>query len=638
MNYNIHFCVISVLYLSMILVYYRSHRVPNAPRVRLFSALLFLSMISVVLDAASAFSDSIGSLLPLWLLYAGNILFLACLHFCAVLLFAYLMSITGYYKGMSTRRKLLLLLPYFILLFFLFISPLGKIGVFYIDETNHYQRGASHFLVFLHPVLYLIAAAFCIFYNKRRQNKRLKQVFVAFFLIILIGMAIQSRYPHIILTSMCITVGITLICFVFEAPNHHIDALTGVFNISTLPMCIKNAYNQAESFSLLVFSFQNFSFINRALGTKSCDEILIYFSSELERRFPNAQVFRTGGDEFSVLLYNCGFIDLERLEKISSELPSSIFIGEASITLHYTKACINSSSCKDTEEMLDLHSYLSRCGHRGANPGELICGEDFIEKYRRTRKMELAVKHALDEQRVEVYFQPIHDAEGQLTSAEALMRIIDDEMGMLPAQECVELAESSGDIIRLGEQVLERVCRFIAENYDIVCDFDHISVNLSALQCSRHNLADTVQQICDKYDAPSSLVSFELTETAAASIVATRQNMDRLIAQGHCFFLDDFGTGYANFEHIAYLPFSFVKIDKSILWSAANDAQSMVFLKKTVEMLSGLGIKSICEGVETAEQVRLLRGLGVTLLQGYYYSKPLPPDAFVEYIRKVRDA
>lgn len=636
MDYNIHYCVVSVMYLSITTVYYRSLRQLKSPRVRLFSILLYLGLISIVLDAAMASTDAIAELFPTWLLYVGNILFLACLHFCGAVLFTYVLVITGFYKNMTLRQKLLILLPFAALSVCLLISPFGTAGVFYLDSANRYHSGATHFAIYTQMAVYLLACAYFIFVQQKHKDKTMQRAFLAFLVFAIGGMLIQSVNPRNLLTSMILTVGITIICFVFESPSRHVDALTGIFNITALPGCLKSAYNKAADFSLIVFSFRGFSYINHTVGVKTSDSILVFFARQLEQLFPNAQFFRTGGDEFSVLLYNCGYIDLNRLRDLCADVPRRMDLGESSIRFHFTTACINSSSCSDYKEMLDLHSYLSRRGRSGSKPDEFIGGEEFIAKYQRTHQMEKAIKRALDEDRVQVYFQPIHNAAGKLTSAEALIRIEDAELGMLPAQECVELAERSGDILRLGELVLIKVCRFIGANRDIISDFDHISVNLSALQCARDDLAETTLGICSKYNTPNSLISFELTETAAASMAATKQSMDKLIAQGHCFFLDDFGTGYANFDHLVYLPFSYVKIDKSILWSAEAGTPNMVFLEKTVEMLKSLGIKSICEGVETSGQVQLLRDLGVTLQQGYYYSKPLSADDFVKYIQKER--
>lgn len=637
-HYNIHFSVISAIYLSMLTIYYHSLRLLKTERVRLFSTLLTMGLISEVLDAAMAAADSVANLFPSWLLYLGNIVFLFCLQLCGAVLFTYALVINGFYKSMSIGRKLLILLPFAVFAACLLISPFGSSGVFYLDSGGYYHSGATHFMLYACMGVYLIAAGCFIFYGRKNKNneKAAPKVFLAFLAFAFVGMGIQSISPENLLTSMTMSVGIMMICFVFESPHSNLDALTGTFSKSALPLCLRTAYNQTNDFSLLVFSFKGFSYINHTVGNKTGDAILIYFTRALEEAFPKSQVLRTGGDEFSVVLYDRRIIDADALTELCAPLPRSMAVGEGTIRYHFTTACISSTHCSDYIEMLELYEYLSGRGRVGSDSDRFICGEEFIKKYKRTRKAEQAIRRALDERRAKVYFQPIHDAGGRLTSAEALLRLEDEELGVLPAQECVDIAESNGDILRLGNQVLERVCELISENLDMVRDFDHISVNLSALQCVWSDLPETVFDICSRYEIPRGLISFELTETAAASMVATRRSMDKLINQGHCFFLDDFGTGYANFDHIALLPFGYVKIDKSILWSAMENEQSLTFLRKTMEMLKTLSLKSICEGVETEEQAQLLRSLGVTLLQGYYYSKPLPPADFIEYIRKAR--
>ena len=638
MEYNLHFCIVSILYLSVIALYYRSLRLLKTPRVQLFSVLLCLGILAISLDSISASSDSVAESLPRWLLYVINMFSLACLHFCGVVLFTYVLVITGFYKNLRPKQKLLILLPFSLIAVLLLLSPFGTFGIFYLDESNHYHGGTTHFMLYMQMAVYLIACAYFIFIRVKYRDRLLQKTFVTFLAFALTGMYIQSRNPQYLITPMILTVGITIICFVFEAPSRHVDALTGAFNKSALSPCLKNAYNQTEDFALLVFSFQGFSYINHAMGTKTSDSILIYFSRQLELCFPKAQIFRTGGDEFTVLLLNCGMLDREHVEVLNSQVPRSMAVGESSIQYHFTTAYVNSGDCANFIDMQELLGFLSRRGRAGVRPDGLIGGEQFISGYRRLRKVEQSLSRALDENRIEVYFQPIHSSDGRLTSAEALMRIEDEEMGVLSAQECVDIAENNGSIVRLGEQVLERVCVYISGHMELVGSFDHISVNLSALQCVRDDLVETVSSLCGKYKVPERLISFEITETAVASLAATKQNMDRLIECGHCFFLDDFGTGYANFDHIAYLPFGYVKIDKSILWGAENSKSTMAFLEKTIEMLKTLGIKSICEGVETEKQARLLAKLGVTLQQGYLYSKPLPADKFSEYILKARAA
>ncbi|MDO5112350.1 MAG: EAL domain-containing protein [Clostridia bacterium] len=240
----------------------------------------------------------------------------------------------------------------------------------------------------------------------------------------------------------------------------------------------------------------------------------------------------------------------------------------------------------------------------------------------------------MDNGGLEVYYQPIHNCEKKLVALEALVRLNDPEYGPLPTQEAVELAEQNGSIGKLGRLVLHKVCRFIQDNDAQSWGLDHIGVNLSAVQCMQPDLADAILRVCAQYHTPSSLLAFEITETATGSLDMLQLHMECLCAAGFFFLLDDFGKGYANISHIAYLPFHCVKIDKALLWEAEEDENKRQLLKGVVDLLKTLELQSVCEGVETEAQVALLRAYGVSMLQGYYFSKPLSPDALLAYVRE----
>ena len=214
------------------------------------------------------------------------------------------------------------------------------------------------------------------------------------------------------------------------------------------------------------------------------------------------------------------------------------------------------------------------------------------------------------------------------------MRITDPELGPLPTQELVELAGRNGSIMRLGEQVSRKTCLFMRDNGVASWGLDHVGINLSALQCVQSDLPDWIGRILGEYSLPDGLVAFEVTETAAGVLSAELENMEQLSGRGIHFLLDDFGTGYANFRNMTALPYRCIKLDKSLLWSAESSAGQMRLLLGVIKVVHALGLVSLCEGVETAEQAELLTSLGVSMLQGYYFSKPLPPDELLAYAGK----
>lgn len=147
------------------------------------------------------------------------------------------------------------------------------------------------------------------------------------------------------------------------------------------------------------------------------------------------------------------------------------------------------------------------------------------------------------------------------------------------------------------------------------------------------NLADKILSVFEEYKVSPKMFNFEITETAGSvNDDALRKNMKRLIDCGSSFSMDDYGTGFSTATYLISLPLRIIKIDKSILWSAMENEEAFIILRNTVQMLKQLNKKIVVEGVETEEMRDTLIEMGCDFLQGYHYSKPLPKEAFTEYI------
>ena len=207
-------------------------------------------------------------------------------------------------------------------------------------------------------------------------------------------------------------------------------------------------------------------------------------------------------------------------------------------------------------------------------------------------------------------------------------------MGMIYPNEFIPYAEKSGLIIKVGEQVLTKVCRLIKE-YDIInsTDIEHIEINLSAIEALQHSFPGKVKKILETYDIDSKQIIFEMTETAASNannIVA--DSLRTLGEHGVCFALDDYGTGYANIDTVIRLPFSIIKLDKSMVRAYFQNPKNALIFRDTVKMMHDLGIQTLAEGVETKQQLDEMLRLGVDYIQGYYFARPMPIEDLLKFI------
>lgn len=638
MAYTIDFCIISFAYLSVTAYFYfRQAKVPSL-RNSLFGALLICCLASLVLDIASAILDPYAYLLPGFVAYALNALLLLSVQVSGLLFFAYTVVLCGVYPRMKRWMRALMLLPFCCVAALIALSSvLRASGVFYLDAQNAYRHGAIYVVIYAVMALYLVGSVIVAFCCRRRLQRKKFFVLLSFLTLAFIAMLIQFNHPYLLVNTTANAVALTLIYHILEAPSAHLDALTGVFNRTVLPGLMRDLFEQNQRCTLLLFALRSFHLVNHSLGVHNGDAALTAFAAYLRKAFPKCNVIRCEGDVFAVIFVSGAYTDFPALERLATGMPKSFRVNSMDVQLSVSVIGVNSEDCGSAREMLSLYESVMTRHRANRLPPVLLAGADFKEQCMRVAAIERATVRALDEDRVEVYFQPIHDCFGRFVALEALVRVFDPALGMLPTQEMIELAEQNGGVNRLGRRILEKTCAFIRDNHAETWGLDHIGVNLSAVQCARPDIADEILAVTREYGVSPSLLAFEITETAAAAQAREQATMERLTGAGFSFLLDDFGKGYASFRNMATLPYHCVKIDKSLLWEAQESEEKMKLLTGTINVIRTLHLTSLCEGVETEAQAALLKTLGVTMLQGYLYARPLPPPELVAYVQRVRE-
>lgn len=257
-----------------------------------------------------------------------------------------------------------------------------------------------------------------------------------------------------------------------------------------------------------------------------------------------------------------------------------------------------------------------------------------FKKAGRRMKMEKIIKRAIEEDNFQVYYQPIYSFKDEkITSAEALLRLIDPEEGFVSPSEFIPIAEQNGTILKIGEMVFEKVFQFISENDIKKIGIQYIEINISAIQCMQEELASDVLMLLDKYGVKKDMINLEITETATVdSPKILLKNMKELFEAGISFSLDDFGTGYSNITSLMSLPLDIIKFDKILVDMASSHERGKGVIDSSVAMVKKMGLKIVAEGIEEEPQVNMLEDMGVDYLQGYYFSRPLPQEKFLEFI------
>jgi EAL domain-containing protein (putative c-di-GMP-specific phosphodiesterase class I) len=248
------------------------------------------------------------------------------------------------------------------------------------------------------------------------------------------------------------------------------------------------------------------------------------------------------------------------------------------------------------------------------------------------------LQRALDEQRLRMAYQPkISLRDGSLSQVEALVRWDDPELGPMKPSCFVPLAEEHGLIHEMTQWGLRTILRQWIDWRDEGLDTS-IAFNISALSLEHLDFPDLVERMCRALEVPSDRLVLELTEGATQPLVKLIDALTRFRIKGIGLAIDDFGTGYSSLMQLRQLPFTEVKIDQAFVADVAHSRDSRLIIQAVTDLAHGLGLTATAEGVETLDQLRIIRELGCDHVQGYLISAPLEPSALRAWLQRFRRA
>jgi EAL domain-containing protein (putative c-di-GMP-specific phosphodiesterase class I) len=291
---------------------------------------------------------------------------------------------------------------------------------------------------------------------------------------------------------------------------------------------------------------------------------------------------------------------------------------------------------KNKEDIYRLFQHIKVENREITDSQVCYVNQNILNDMRQREDIRQGILDALDEDRVEVFFQPIYSfREKSFASAEALVRIRDRDGSIVPPGIFIPIAEESGIIGSLGERVFEKTCQFLQESRISDKGVHYVEVNLSVVQCDQRDLAERYIRIMKQYQIEPQQINLEITETGS---VQTKKiliaNMKKLIDFGVSFSLDDFGNGQSNLDYVIDMPVSIMKLDMNMTQNYFKSVKAEYVMRAAIGMAHDVRLKVVAEGVETKEQLDEMEKLQIDYIQGYYFSKPLPQNEFVAFIDK----
>jgi diguanylate cyclase (GGDEF)-like protein len=422
------------------------------------------------------------------------------------------------------------------------------------------------------------------------------------------------------------------------------DSLTGLPNRLGFSEAVEKAGerpSRSVDHAVLVVDMLRFSRINESMGSLAGDELLITFARRLILALRAGDILaRTGGNEFGVLVsLRRGVEDaLKAADRITKVMAAPFKISDLEIRVECAVGVALMQGGQDPEELFRNAQFAVKQAKVTGRPQ--VYEPKQATEARRRFSIETELRRALDKDQLELFYQPLINLKtGQVAGFEALARWTHEDRGEISPTEFIPVAEESGLILQLGRWAMDRAVQTLA-GWDREAGEKlplYVGVNLSAIQVARDNIADVVESALRASGLAGDRLTLELTESSIVQDPARATRVfDALKALDTTVAMDDFGTGYSSLAYLQRLPIDVLKIDKSFVTGMMVDPDAVAIVRAVLSLAEALGMSTTAEGIETVELATTLATLGCASGQGFYYAKPLKPEAAIDYWKSRR--
>lgn len=603
---------------------------------RIFTFLIATSLLTTTMDVLAVSFDSRGTgFLAEKIIFHTCYLFLRSLASFLYVNYIIVLTDTWYQAVRNRLKQILFFLPVAVTASMMLVNLITH-NVFWFDENDAYTRGPFFIILYIETFYYLIFGTYTLLKNNKFiETEKIVSFFVGVFFLLAAALA-QFLVPALLVDMFSMACALLFLFMMVHRPEELVDPETGLIRTTAYVRDMNRSLSYKKPETVIMVNLVDFGVLKEMLGYSGIlalkKVIAMEILSCLKPVLSGTDVYYIGGGAYRIRCNNNKPENVAAAANALNELfKEKTVYGDTEISIDACVCILHLPEDISSPEALSAFEE----GLSDEYTGNVLLGSDICKKvrYDLVREMDLIIETALSEREFRIYYQPIWSVkEKRFISAEALVRLQSKKYGWISPELFIPAAERSGTINRLGKYILENVCEFIKSEDFSRLGLEFIEVNLSPVQCYDDNIAKMVTGILEKYDVPPSRINLEITETAASEHqLAVFGNIKKLNEAGIGLSLDDFGTGYSNMTRIASLPFSIIKLDKSLTDLKQNPNLSIV-VENLVKMIKSLGKTIVVEGIEDKETVEVFDRLGCEYVQGYYYSKPLPQDELIRFI------
>lgn len=623
MSVMVQCCAVAVM--LMLLYFYKSQKKVNLRTERAYFRMFCVVFASIILDITSCIVITNIESFPLFFTEIVCKTYLASFLGMSTFVLQYIGSeifpVRESYKKAMIRYSVFAVTGVILI----YILPIE----YHIDREDGtlYTLGPSVIATYGFSFVTILFILYKIFYLWRSMNKSRRDGVLIGISTIMVAAVIQFLNNQLLIISFAVSMCVVVLYLKLENPGYNIDTRTGLFNQNAFVLYTSQLYDNRDSFSVIEIVYKP-----DALRSFDLDEALTEAVSYLMSQ-PHILSFKNIGSEIIVLVKDSAKVDLV-LEKMRRRFDQGWGKDREIVVKPFWISVPDPYVVNSTSELMNMLRFVRQNSVEFSETRLAVVNEELVSRIKEEKRIIDLINGALNNDRVEVWYQPIYSTkERKFTAAEALVRIRDENRNLIFPGEFIGVAENSGIINKLGEEVFRKVCRYISGNNLSKLGLKYVEVNLSVIQCGYENLADDYIGIMEKNNVSPEMINLEITESASLDTKnVLLRNMEKLIDFGVSFSLDDFGTGQSNLNYIIDMPVEIVKFDREMTNAYFAKDKARYIMDAAMNMIHGMDLDIVIEGVETEEQLHTMEELNVGYIQGFYFSKPLPEAEFMRFI------
>ena len=633
MMYNADFLIVAVVILLLVLRNFLDQKRAEDLNSRVFLFFAVIGILDVIAELVSNYYITSGdgdfglaAVVTTTIFY----LFQALLPYA---LLCYIMTLHDN-KLISVKKMLLAGLATILLASIVLTNPFTE-KLFYFDVSAGYVEGPWYRLMYYSALFHLAVILILVISWRKEFGPQKTKVILDILILCGCGVLVQLLYYPLLMTGFGMSLGILALFLTINNPNANRDSLTGVYNHLYLTRRSDELIAAGKSFHIITIYLYQLKHINKVAGVEGGDLILQLTAKKLEE-LCGSRVFRITGKRFLVLTmslqeYEYYITQIKKMFETDMQLDADSSKPATPVIL---SGIVHGQKLGTSGLMLEYAEYLESLSMQNGIIEVIQDDQQTMDGFLYNKKVEQYLHTAIAQDLFEVYYQPVYStAKNDFVTLEALSRLHHPELGWIAPDVFIQIAEKNHMIEQITDLQFKRICMFINEHRDLMKKLFNIKVNLSSLDLMRSDCSSHFIRMMDDMDIHHDWIQFEITETVATEYNAgLGMVIDGFMAAGVRLCLDDFGSGYANLNTVMRLPFSAIKIDRTLLFDICNDKKRAMFYQSIVETFHRMGYSIVSEGVETEEEMSLLSSWGADMIQGYYFSRPLPVDELLKLL------